>query len=85
MILKFILMGSFCFMINGETKCSQYIKEPYKDGPECEEKATLIGKALKAQIAKNEGVLTEYSAHCMAISENGYDVDYSFQISYNIS
>ena len=46
--------------------------------------ANAIGKAQKRKMLKKEGSLVEYKAHCIAIDSEGYNVDHSFKISYNI-
>ena len=84
MILKFILLTSFCFNINGEVKCGQYLRDNLSDASECEFMADAIGKAQKRKMLKREGNLVEYRAQCIAIDSNGYNVDHSFKISYNI-
>tara|TARA_B100000287_G_scaffold255583_2_gene240265 strand:- start:300 stop:557 length:258 start_codon:yes stop_codon:yes gene_type:complete len=84
MILKFILLTSFCFNINNEIKCGQYLRDNLSDASECELMADAIGKAQKRKMLKREGNLVEYRAQCIAIDSNGYNVDHSFKISYNI-
>jgi hypothetical protein len=85
MIIKFILLTSFCFSINNEVKCGQYLRDNLSDGSECKFMADAIGKAQKRKMLKKEGNLIEYRAQCIAIDINGYNVDHSFNISYNIS
>ena len=84
MIIKFILLTSFCFNINNEIKCGQYLRDNLSDASECQSMADAIGKAQKRKMLKREGNLVEYRAQCIAIDSNGYNVDHSFKISYNI-
>ena len=84
MILKFILLTSFCFNINNEVLCGQYLRDNLSDASECELMADAIGKAQKRKMLKREGNLVEYRAQCIAIDSNGYNLDHSFKISYNI-
>ena len=84
MIIKFILLTSFCFNINNEIKCGEYMRNNLTDATECLSMANAIGKAQKRKMLKKEGNLVEYRAHCIAIDSNGYNVDHSFKISYNI-
>ena len=84
MILKFILLTSFCFNINNEVLCGQYLRDNLSDASECELMANAIGKAQKRKMLKKEGSLVEYRAQCIAIDSNGYNIDHSFKISYNI-
>ena len=84
MIIKFILLTSFCFDINNEIKCGQYLRDNLSDASECQLMANAIGKAQKRKMLKKEGNLVEYGAHCIAIDSKGYNVDHSFKISYNI-
>ena len=85
MIIKFILLTSFCFSINNEIKCGEYLRDNLSDASECKLMADAIGKAQKHKMLKREGNLVEYRAQCIAIDSNGYNVDHSFKISYNIS
>ena len=85
MIIKFILLTSFCFNINNEIKCGQYLRNDLTDAQECVLMANAIGKAQKRKMLKKEGSLVEYRAHCIAIDLKGYNIDHSFKISYNIS
>ena len=84
MIIKFILLTSFCFNINNDIKCGQYLRDNLSDAQECKSMANAIGKAQKHKMLKKEGSLVEYRAHCIAIDSEGYNVDHSFKISYNI-
>ena len=84
MIIKFILLTSFCFNINNEIKCGQYLRDNLSHASECKSMADAIGKARKRKMLKKEGNLVEYRAQCIAIDSNGYNVDHSFKISYNI-
>tara|TARA_X000000950_G_C13738030_1_gene587250 strand:+ start:738 stop:884 length:147 start_codon:yes stop_codon:yes gene_type:complete len=47
--------------------------------------ANAIGRAQKTKMEGREGSLVQYEAHCIAINQEGYDVDHSFKISYTIS
>ena len=84
MIIKFILLTSFCFNTNNEVSCGQYLRDNLSNASECELMADAIGKAQKRKMLKREGNLVEYRAQCIAIDSNGYNVDHSFKISYNI-
>jgi hypothetical protein len=85
MILKFILLYSFCLnMPDGATKCSQNIVDNLSDGPGCRSKGKHIGMTMKRQIKEIGGSMAQYSIHCIAIDSKGYNVDHSFEISYNI-
>ena len=84
MIIKFVLLTTFCFHINNEIKCGQYLRDNLSDASECKSMANAIGKAQKRKMLKKEGSLVEYKAHCIAIDSEGYNVDHSFKISYNI-
>ena len=85
MILKFILLTSFCFDINKEIKCGEYLRDNLSDASECKYMADAIGRAQKMRIKEIGGSLAEYRAQCIAIDSNGYNIDHSFKISYNIS
>ena len=85
MILKFILLSSFCFNINNEIECGQYIRDNLSDRQTCINMANAIGRAQKSKMVGREGSLVQYDAHCIAINQEGYDVDHSFKISYTIS
>jgi hypothetical protein len=39
---------------------------------------------VKDRIEKKEGSMEHYEAHCIAIDPEGYNIDHSFKISYNI-
>ena len=84
MIIKFILLTSFCFNIDNEIKCGQYLRDNLSDASECKLMANAIGKAQKRKISKRGGNLVEYRAHCIGIDSKGYNVDHSFKISYTI-
>ena len=86
MILKFILLGSVCLNTpDMRTKCTQYIVNDLIDGPGCRSKAKHIGMTMKQQIKEIGGSMEEYRVHCIAIDNQGYNVDHSFKITYNIS
>tara|TARA_Y100001937_G_scaffold60641_1_gene83005 strand:- start:181 stop:438 length:258 start_codon:yes stop_codon:yes gene_type:complete len=84
MIIKFILLTNFCFNINNEIKCGEYLRDNLSNAQECKSMANAIGKAQKRKMLKKEGSLVEYGAHCIAIDSEGYNIDHSFKISYNI-
>ena len=85
MVLKFILLSSFCFNINNEIKCGQYLRDNLIDRQRCIDMANAIGRAQKTKMEGREGSLVQYEAHCIAINQEGCDVDHSFKISYTIS
>ena len=84
MIIKFILLATFCFNINNESKCGQYLRDNLSDASECISMANAMGKAQKKRIKEIGGSLAEYRAQCIAINKDGYDIDHSFNISYTI-
>ena len=84
MIIKFILLTSFCFNVDNEIKCGQYLRDNLSDASECKYMADAIGKAQKMRIKEIGGSLAEYRAQCIAINHEGYDIDHSFNISYTI-
>jgi hypothetical protein len=84
MIIKFILLTTFCFNINNESKCGQYMRDNLSDASECKYMADAIGKAQKMRIEEIGGSMAEYRAQCIAINQKGYDIDHSFNISYTI-
>jgi len=85
MILKFILLYSFCLnMPNGDTKCGQSMVNDLSDGPRCRFMAKQIGMHMKHEIKEIGGSMAQYNVHCIAIDKQGYNVDHSFEISYNI-
>ena len=86
MILKYILLGSVCLNTpNMGINCTQYIVDGLSDGPGCRSKAKHIGMTMKRQIEEIRGSMAYYNVHCIAIDNQGYNVDHSFKISYNIS
>lgn len=72
-------------MPNGTTKCTQNIVDNLSDGPVCRSKAKHIGMTMKRQIKEIGGSMDDYRVHCIAIDNQGYNIDHSFKISYNIS
>jgi|TARA_R100001126_G_C4876596_1_gene176334 hypothetical protein len=85
MILKFILLGTICWNFpDVGTQCSQYMDMNVSDATTCREMAIEIGKKHKAKVEELGGFLDEYRVQCMAIDSEGYNVDESFDISYNI-
>ena len=86
MILKYILLGSVCLNTpDMGTKCTKYIVDDLIDGSGCRSKAKHIGMTMKRQIKEIGGSMEEYKVHCIAIDNQGYNVDHSFKITYNIS
>lgn len=86
MILKYILLYSICLnMPNGTIKCSQHLVDKLSDGPGCRSKAKHIGMTMNTQIKEIGGSMDDYRVHCIAIDNQGYNIDHSFKISYNIS
>ena len=55
MILKFILLSMFCFNINGEVKCGEYMRNNLTDATECKYMANAIGKSPKTKNGRNRG------------------------------
>jgi len=84
MIIKFILLTTFCFNINDESKCGQYLRDNLSDASECISMANAMGKVQKRRIKELGGSMAEYRAQCIAINKDGYDIDHSFKISYTI-
>ena len=85
MILKYILLGSVCLNTpNMGINCTQYIVDGLSDGPGCRSKAKHIGMTMKRQIEEIRGSMAYYNVHCIAIDKQGYNIDHSFKISYNI-
>ena len=86
MILKYILLGSVCLNTpDMGTKCTQYIVDDLIDGPGCRSNAKHIGMTMKRQIKEIGGSMEDYRVHCIAIDNQGYNIDHSFKITYNIS
>ena len=50
MVIKFILLTTFCFNINDESKCGQHLRDNLSDASECKYMADAIGKAQKMRI-----------------------------------
>jgi hypothetical protein len=71
-------------MPNGTTKCEQYLVDSLSDGTGCRSKAKHIGMRVKDQIKEIGGSMEEYRVHCIAIDNQGYNIDHSFKITYNI-
>ena len=55
-----------------------------KDADTCRQIAREVGLKHKAKVEELGGFLDEYRVQCMAIDSEGYNVDESFNISYNI-
>ncbi len=66
------------------TQCTQYLINDIKDSTICRDIALERGRTSKDKIVELGGFMDHYSAHCMAIDSEGYNVDQSFEISYNI-
>ena len=85
MIIKFILLTSFCFTFpSGETKCGQYLRDNLSDASECRSTAGGIGITQKRKIEELGGSMASYHVSCLAIDSQGLVIDESFEISYNI-
>ena len=85
MIIKFILLGSMCWNFHDVgTQCSQFLVDNIKNATTCRNKALQEGRTTKIKIEELGGFMDHYSVHCMAIDNEGYNVDHSFEISYNI-
>ena len=85
MILKYILLGSFCWNFHDTgTQCTQWITDNISDALVCKNKALEVGRTNKAKIEELGGFMEDYNVHCMAIDSEGYNVDHSFKVSYNI-
>jgi hypothetical protein len=84
MILKFILLGSMCYTIETKVICRDFIQNPILSDSQCRSAAYSIGMTVKDRIEKKEGSMEHYEVHCIAIDPEGYNIDHSFKISYNI-
>tara|TARA_R100001509_G_scaffold7186_2_gene4164 strand:- start:1821 stop:2081 length:261 start_codon:yes stop_codon:yes gene_type:complete len=85
MILKFILLGSMCWNFHDVgTQCTQYLVDNLSDGSKCRQEALEVGRTKKNKIEELGGFMDYYQVHCIAIDSEGYNVDESFKISYNI-
>ena len=85
MIIKYILLVTICYqMPNITEKCIQQVKNPVSDQQGCIAIANHSGKAFKQRVEALSGSVTSYEAFCYAIDNQGYSVDHSFKISYNI-
>ena len=85
MNLKFILLGSMCWNFHDVgTQCTQYLVDNLSDATTCRKEAVSVGRAEKLQIEELGGFMDYYEVHCIAIDPEGYNVDHSFKISYNI-
>jgi hypothetical protein len=85
MILKFILLGSMCWNFHDVgTQCTQYLVDNLSDGSKCRQEALEVGRAKKSKIEELGGFMDYYQVHCIAIDSEGYNIDESFKISYNI-
>jgi hypothetical protein len=49
-----------------------------------EKKLLSVGRSHKVKIEELGGFMDYYKVHCIAIDPEGYNVDHSFKISYNI-
>lgn len=85
MIIKYILLGSMCWNFHDVgTQCTQYLVDNLENDTKCREKAIEVGRSNKQKIEELGGFMDHYNVHCMAIDPEGYNVDKSFEISYNI-
>jgi len=85
-MLKFILLTTICWNFSDVgTQCTQYLDMDIKNAEKCREEANAIGNSYKQKITELGGSMELYQAQCMAIDEQGYNIDYSFDISYTIS
>ncbi len=85
MIVKFILLTTICWNFSDSgTQCTQYLDMNIGDATQCREEANEIGNSYKQKIIELGGSMELYQAQCMAIDEEGYNVDHSFNISYTI-
>tara|TARA_R100000734_G_C3209130_1_gene24952 strand:+ start:214 stop:474 length:261 start_codon:yes stop_codon:yes gene_type:complete len=85
MILKFILLSSMCWNFHDVgTQCTQYLVDNLSDAAICRETAVEYGRSNKLKIEELGGFMDYYEVHCIAIDSEGYNVDHSFKISYNI-
>ena len=66
------------------TQCTQYIVDHIENASKCREIALDNGRTNKEKIVELGGFMDHYDAHCMAIDKEGYNIDQSFTISYNI-
>ena len=85
MILKYILLGSFCWNFHDTgTQFTQWITDNISDALVCKNKALEVGRTNKAKIEELGGFMDLYDVSCIAIDETGYNVYESFEIYYNI-
>ena len=66
------------------TQCTQYLVDNLSDGSKCRQEALEVGRAKKSKIEELGGFMDYYQVHCIAIDSEGYNIDESFKISYNI-
>jgi len=84
-MIKFILLSSFCLnLLNGSTKCGQYVRFDLSDASECRSLAKSIGLTQKHKIEELGGSMASYHISCLAVDNQGLDIDQTFEISYNI-
>ncbi len=84
-ILKFVMLTSFCFIPHNETeRCGQTLHDNLSNASQCRSFANYYGKTLKDEFVKNKASMTSYRAQCLAITQEGLDIDQTFEISYNI-
>ena len=84
-ILKFVMLTSFCFIPHNEgEKCGQTFHDNLSDASECRSLANYYGGNIYSVLVKNKGSMTSYRAQCLAITQEGLDIDQTFEISYNI-
>ncbi len=78
-------MGSMCWNFHDVgTQCTQYLVDNLSDGSKCRQEALEVGRAKKSKIEELGGFMDYYQVHCIAIDSEGYNIDESFKISYNI-
>ena len=73
MILKFILLTSFCINVNNQVICGEYLRDNIINATDCKNLANAIGKAKKRKFKELGGYMVEYRAHCIAINKEGYE------------
>jgi|TARA_E500000318_G_C3411418_1_gene153735 hypothetical protein len=86
MIIKFMMLSTFCFITPemDMEKCGQTLHNYVPDAPQCRSFARSYGRDIKASLADKGASMTHYRAQCLAITNQGLDIDETFEISYNI-
>ena len=77
-------MGTVCWTLNGDEKCAQAIQFDVKDLNTCKHISDASGRSFKERIVKLGGSMTLLEGHCMAIDNDGWNIDESLKISYTI-